>query len=106
MLDSVSKQSKTVLYTLVTIKLVRGFSINLKRFINAIVLFQVTVTTFAVYVLTGNDLTASKAFVSLALFGVMRFPLRTLPNVISSCVQVSRETLLYKLTVEYKRVEL
>ena len=64
-------------------------------------------TTFAVYVLTGNDLTASKAFVSLALFGVMSFPLRILPSAISSCVQVSLEiNLLYNLTVEYKRVDL
>ena len=52
-------------------------------------------TTFAVYVLSGNKLTASKAFVSLALFGVMGFPLRILPLVISSCVQVSRFSKLY-----------
>ena len=46
------------------------------------------VTTFAVFVFSGNDLTASKAFVALSLFGVLRFPLRNLPNVIASCVQV------------------
>ena len=51
---------------------------------------QVAVTTFAIYVITGNLLTASKAFVALALFNVMRFPLVMLPDVIVSCVQVIR----------------
>ena len=46
------------------------------------------VTAFAIYVITGNLLTASKAFVALALFNVMRFPLVMLPSVIVSCVQV------------------
>ena len=45
-------------------------------------------TTFAVYVLCGNDLTASKAFVALSLFGILSFPLRNFPTVIATCVQV------------------
>ena len=53
--------------------------------------FQVAVTTFAVYVLTGHNLTASKAFVALSLFGIMRFPLGFFPDVISSCIQVGPE---------------
>lgn len=50
-------------------------------------------TTFAVYVLTGHTLTASKAFVALSLFGIMRFPLGFFPDVIASCIQVSTQTL-------------
>lgn len=48
-------------------------------------------STFAVYVLVdeGNVLDAQKAFVSLALFNILRFPLNMLPMVISSMVQVS-----------------
>ena len=45
-------------------------------------------TTFTVYVLTGNQLTAAKAFVALSLFGIMRFPLGFFPDVIASCIQV------------------
>ena len=50
--------------------------------------FQVAATSFAIFVFTGNVLTASKAFVALSLFNVMRFPLVMLPDVIISCVQV------------------
>ena len=50
--------------------------------------FQVAATSFAIYVFTGNVLTASKASVALSLFNVMRFPLVMLPDVIVSCIQV------------------
>ena len=50
--------------------------------------------TFATYSLVNLDnpnerLTADKAFVALSLFNVLRFPLATLPTLISSLVQVS-----------------
>lgn len=48
-------------------------------------------STFAVYVSISenNILDAQKAFVSLALFNILRFPLNILPMVVSSIVQVS-----------------
>ncbi|MEQ2165791.1 hypothetical protein GOODEAATRI_020840, partial [Goodea atripinnis] len=51
----------------------------------------VALSTFAVYVLIDeqNVLDAQKAFVSLALFNILRFPLNMLPMVISSIVQGS-----------------
>ncbi|XP_052405181.1 multidrug resistance-associated protein 1 isoform X3 [Carassius gibelio] len=53
--------------------------------------FLVALSTFAVYVLVDehNILDAQKAFVSLALFNILRFPLNMLPMVISSMVQAS-----------------
>uniref|UniRef100_A0A4W3K651 ATP-binding cassette, sub-family C (CFTR/MRP), member 3 n=1 Tax=Callorhinchus milii TaxID=7868 RepID=A0A4W3K651_CALMI len=53
--------------------------------------FLVALTTFSVYVTVdeNNVLDAQKAFVSLALFNVLRFPLNMLPQVISSIVQAS-----------------
>ncbi|XP_028669919.1 multidrug resistance-associated protein 1 isoform X2 [Erpetoichthys calabaricus] len=53
--------------------------------------FLVALSTFAVYVLVDekNILDAQKAFVSLALFNILRFPLNMLPMVISSIVQAS-----------------
>lgn len=53
--------------------------------------FLVALSTFAVYVLVDeqNVLDAQKAFVSLALFNILRFPLNMLPMVISSVVQAS-----------------
>jgi len=54
-------------------------------------LVKVCVTTFATYVLSSekNILTAEKAFVSLALFNVLRVPLVQFPNVINNIVEVS-----------------
>ncbi|MEQ2213426.1 Multidrug resistance-associated protein 1 [Xenoophorus captivus] len=52
--------------------------------------FLVALTTFAVYVTVdeNNVLDAEKAFVSLSLFNILRFPLNMLPQVISGLVQV------------------
>ncbi|XP_059835356.1 multidrug resistance-associated protein 1 isoform X3 [Hypanus sabinus] len=51
--------------------------------------FLVALSTFAVYVLIDeeNVLDAQKAFVSLALFNILRFPLNMLPMLITSLVQ-------------------
>ncbi|VAH51986.1 unnamed protein product [Triticum turgidum subsp. durum] len=43
----------------------------------------VTVVSFGVYSLLGGELTAAKAFTSLSLFAVLRFPLFMLPNLIT-----------------------
>ncbi|XP_014824510.1 PREDICTED: canalicular multispecific organic anion transporter 2 [Poecilia mexicana] len=53
--------------------------------------FLVALTTFAVFVTVDekNVLDAEKAFVSLSLFNILRFPLNMLPQVISSLVQAS-----------------
>ncbi|XP_069605222.1 ATP-binding cassette sub-family C member 3 isoform X1 [Ranitomeya imitator] len=53
--------------------------------------FLVALTTFAVYVSVDekNILDAEKAFVSLSLFNILRFPLTMLPQVISNLVQAS-----------------
>ncbi|XP_072263111.1 ATP-binding cassette sub-family C member 3-like [Pyxicephalus adspersus] len=51
--------------------------------------FLVALTTFAVYVTVDetNILDAEKAFVSLSLFNILRFPLNMLPQVISNIAQ-------------------
>ncbi|XP_017271649.1 canalicular multispecific organic anion transporter 2 isoform X1 [Kryptolebias marmoratus] len=53
--------------------------------------FLVALTSFAVYVTVdkNNILDAEKAFVSLSLFNILRFPLNMLPQVISGLVQAS-----------------
>ncbi|NXE48712.1 MRP3 protein, partial [Casuarius casuarius] len=53
--------------------------------------FLVALTTFAVYVSVdeNNVLDAEKAFVSLSLFNILRFPLSMLPQVISNLAQTS-----------------
>ncbi|NWX50785.1 MRP3 protein, partial [Steatornis caripensis] len=53
--------------------------------------FLVALTTFAVYVLVDekNILDAEKAFVSLSLFNILKFPLNMLPQVISNIAQTS-----------------
>lgn len=51
----------------------------------------VSVTTFSVYVLVDSNhiLDAQKAFTSITLFNILRFPMGMLPNVISSMLQAS-----------------
>ena len=53
--------------------------------------FLVSLVTFAVYVLSdeNNVLDAQKAFTSLALFNILRFPMSMLPMMITSAVQAS-----------------
>ncbi|UYV60328.1 hypothetical protein LAZ67_1000843 [Cordylochernes scorpioides] len=57
--------------------------------------FMVALVTFATYVLTGDDhvLDAKKAFVSLALFNILRFPLTMLPMMVTMFIQVSSPTI-------------
>ncbi|XP_057458600.1 ABC transporter C family member 12-like isoform X2 [Lotus japonicus] len=43
----------------------------------------VTVTTFGMFTLLGGELTPSRAFTSLSLFSVLRFPLYMLPSLLS-----------------------
>ncbi|XP_053202213.1 multidrug resistance-associated protein 1-like [Panonychus citri] len=53
----------------------------------------VSVTTFASYVLLqGGTLTAEKAFVSLSLFHIMKFPLSMIPELLSSLIMASVST--------------
>ncbi|XP_068657301.1 ABC transporter C family member 2-like [Aristolochia californica] len=49
----------------------------------------VTVTSFGLYTLLGGDLTPAKAFTSLSLFAVLRFPLFMLPNLITQVVNAN-----------------
>ena len=53
--------------------------------------FVVSLVTFATYVLSSEDnvLDSQKAFTSLALFNILRFPLSMLPFMITSAVQAS-----------------
>ena len=52
---------------------------------------QVALTTFATYILSSSEniLAVKKAFVSLALFNVLRFPIYMIPTLLSNAVQVS-----------------
>uniref|UniRef100_A0A8C9EWX5 Multidrug resistance-associated protein 1 n=1 Tax=Pavo cristatus TaxID=9049 RepID=A0A8C9EWX5_PAVCR len=61
--------------------------------------FLVALSTFAVYVKIdkNNVLDAQKAFVSLALFNILRFPLNILPMVISSISLVGKITAVHAL---------
>ncbi len=52
----------------------------------------IPVATFSAFLLLGNDLTSNKAFVSLALFNLLRFPLFMLPQLMSQ-VQTARISL-------------
>uniref|UniRef100_A0A8C8VR12 Multidrug resistance-associated protein 1 n=1 Tax=Pelusios castaneus TaxID=367368 RepID=A0A8C8VR12_9SAUR len=69
--------------------------------------FLVALSTFAVYVLVdkNNVLDAQKAFVSLALFNILRFPLNILPMVISSIVQASVSLKRLRLFLSHEELE-
>lgn len=69
--------------------------------------FLVALSTFAVYVLVDdqNVLDAQKAFVSLALFNILRFPLNMLPMVISSMVQASVSLKRLKVFLSHEELQ-
>ena len=50
---------------------------------------QVTLATFATYIVTGGILDAGKAFTALSLFNILRFPMNMLPAMINYLVTVS-----------------
>ncbi|CAI9089674.1 OLC1v1024292C1 [Oldenlandia corymbosa var. corymbosa] len=49
----------------------------------------VTVVSFGMFTLLGGDLTPARAFTSLSLFAVLRFPLNMLPNLITQVVNAN-----------------
>ncbi|XP_006872061.1 PREDICTED: multidrug resistance-associated protein 1 [Chrysochloris asiatica] len=69
--------------------------------------FLVALSTFAVYVTIdeSNILDAKKAFVSLALFNILRFPLNILPMVISSIVQASVSLKRLRIFLSHEELE-
>ncbi|KAM9305127.1 multidrug resistance-associated protein 1 [Gastrophryne carolinensis] len=69
--------------------------------------FLVALCTFSVYVLIdeANVLDAEKAFVSLALFNILRFPLNMLPMVISSMVQASVSLKRLRVFLSHEELE-
>ncbi|XP_065643858.1 multidrug resistance-associated protein 1-like isoform X2 [Hydra vulgaris] len=56
-------------------------------FVLTLVPILVSLSTFTVYVLLGNNLDAEKAFVAVSLFNIMKFPLFSLPLVIANIAQ-------------------
>ncbi|KAI0238036.1 Multidrug resistance-associated protein 1 [Lamellibrachia satsuma] len=61
-------------------------------FLSLFVIFswlQITLATFVTFVLTGGLLDAEKAFVSLSLFNILRFPITLLPMIVSYIVTAS-----------------
>ena len=61
------------------------------RLICLLTYFQVALASFSCYVVVDekNVLNASKAFVSLSLFNILRFPLTMLPHLISFLIMVN-----------------
>ncbi|KAK3022450.1 hypothetical protein RJ639_047587, partial [Escallonia herrerae] len=49
----------------------------------------VTVSSFGLFTLLGGDLTPARAFTSLSLFAVLRFPLNMLPNLVTQVVNAN-----------------
>lgn len=67
------------IFSLLTLRLV----LQLNGFILNSIPVVVTVISFGMFTLLGGDLTPARAFTSLSLFAVLRFPLFMLPNIIT-----------------------
>ncbi|CAM8996206.1 unnamed protein product [Rhodiola kirilowii] len=61
----------------------------LNSFILNTIPVMVTVISFGVFTLLGGDLTPARAFTSLSLFAVLRFPLFMLPNVLTQTINAN-----------------
>jgi ABC-type multidrug transport system fused ATPase/permease subunit len=67
-----------------------GIMSAVQNFTWASIPFLVSLSTFAIYVLVSNTpLTSEIAFVAIALFGLLQFPLTAFPNVITSVIEAS-----------------
>ena len=64
----------------------RGIAVTQNIWIT--VCLQISFAMFGVYVLTGNELTAAKALVTLSLINVIKYPFTALPGIIASFIQV------------------
>ena len=62
--------------------------LQLNSFILNSIPVVVTVVSFGIYSLLGGHLTPAKAFTSLSLFAVLRFPLFMLPNLITQVCRI------------------
>ena len=62
------------------------FALQFNMFILNSIPVLVTVVSFGVFSLLGGDLTPARAFTSLSLFSVLRFPLFMLPNIITQVI--------------------
>lgn len=62
---------------------------SLNSFILNSIPVVVTVVSFGMFTLLGGDLTPARAFTSLSLFAVLRFPLFMLPNIITQVVNAN-----------------
>uniref|UniRef100_A0A4W3I1D3 Multidrug resistance-associated protein 1 n=1 Tax=Callorhinchus milii TaxID=7868 RepID=A0A4W3I1D3_CALMI len=80
---------------------------ELKVLKNAAYFSAVSTFTWILYVLVNehNVLDAQKAFVSLALFNILRFPLNMLPVVISSLVQASVSLKRLRLFLSHEELD-
>ena len=78
---------------------------NILVFIN-ISVFKVALATFGTFVATSDEpLTAERAFVALSLFNVLRFPMSTLPNLISNIVQASVSLKRLSTFLQYDEID-
>ena len=82
--------------TITAIRDIELHDLRKAAYLGSIVMFMwmstplfVSIVTFTTYVLLGNELTATTAFTSLALFNILRFPLNMLPSVITSMVDAN-----------------
>lgn len=66
-----------------SVSLVISCVLQLNGFLLNSIPVVVTVISFGMFTLLGGDLTPARAFTSLSLFAVLRFPLFMLPNIIT-----------------------
>ena len=66
--------------------LILSLALQLNGFILNSIPVVVTVVSFGLFTLLGGDLTPARAFTSLSLFAVLRFPLFMLPNIITQVI--------------------
>nr|AAL85711.1 ABC transporter ABCC.8 [Dictyostelium discoideum] len=84
-MDHVNEIRNKELDVMKAIKYIQGFSLLLWSMSPVFV----SVSTFTVYILTGQVLSATQAFPALSLFNVMQFPINMLPSVVSSIIEAS-----------------
>ena len=90
-------------YLIMCINILESFALVLRSYL---LFFQVALATFGTFVATSDEpLTAERAFVALSLFNVLRFPMSTLPNLISNIVQASVSLKRLSTFLQYDEID-
>jgi ATP-binding cassette subfamily C (CFTR/MRP) protein 1 len=88
LIEKIRQSELRILSKILYLKTLSEFLMNTSPFIVSLLSFGTFILLNDNDKVNGEQLTAEKTFVTIALFNALRHPLYNLPNTISNCIQV------------------